>query len=225
MANSLSLAYPVDLIKNAKRTGPAFVSASGLDQQLLWDPSRVDLRTSAAQRSAMQSNPTLWRQAARAENWNTVILTGIGSISARSSTTSMAAPDWQLAEVTTHGYIFIRGTEADIPPPKIESIKEIDDTATAIRLAQLATRFDALHWNSPTRAFLAKAMELALNQPEVLANAATIAASQKRWHDALKLADKALARSPGSVHARLIRVAALDEIRPASAKPSMRRRP
>lgn len=211
MANSLSLAYPVDLIKNTKRTGPAFVSASGLDQQLLWDPSRVDLRTSAAQRSALQANPALWRQAARAENWNTVILTGIGSDFRPLLDHLMAAPDWQLAEVSNHGYIFIRGTEADIPPPKIESIKEADATATAIRLAQFAVRFDALHWNSPARTFLAQAMELAPNQPDVLANAATIAASQKRWHDALKLADKTLARSPGSVHARLIRVAALDE--------------
>lgn len=205
------LSYPLALMEMARsRDGqPAFSNPAALTYQLLWAPKTVDAEISL--RSSLGLDPGKWRQAARERQWQTVILAGPPAEYQALLDHLAASPDWRLAYVDNQGFLFVKGSGADVPAPVLEEIREPSEIEQAVYLAQLAERFDSLQWNGPSRSFLAQAFELAPQHPDVLSHAASIAARNKRWRDALKYSDMILKDRPADVHARLVRVLALDE--------------
>lgn len=208
---SSALAYPVDLLKELKATGKmkVFANMPSVAQQVLWAPETMK-KGDVAGWMALPGNPPAWRAKAREEGWDAVLLTGSTSEYAPLLAHLMAAPDWQLAAVTPHGYLFVTGAGPDVPVGEISVIGASQEEKAAW-MAGLALRFNALRWNEAARTFLTEALKEAPKNADVLSQAAAIAAERKQWRDALKYADDALAARPSDTYARLVRVLALNE--------------
>lgn len=212
VATNIGLSYPLDLLRAPQwESRPAFSNPSGLIFQLLWAPETVDTGTSFSDRAAFCLHPEKWRQAARRNGWRTVLLIGPRAEYQPLLEHLLPSPDWRLAKVGNHGFLFVKEIGEDAPAPAMEEIREPSSPEQAVRLAQLAARFNTLRWHEPSRRFLVRALETAPGHPDVLSYAADIAAENKRWHDALKYSDRILQGRPADVHARLVRVLALEE--------------
>jgi len=95
---------------------------------------------------------------------------------------------------------------------EIESFKLSHDLETALYLAQIAERFDAVRRTTEARSCIERALQLAPRNASVLAYAATFAAAHKRWQDAISLSNKALAVEPDFAQAKIVQALALLEI-------------
>lgn len=208
VSKNSGLTYPLALMEAARKHGrPAFANPAARTGQLLWAPETVD----AGSPQPLALDPGKWRQAARERQWQVVILAGPSPEYQPLLDHLMASPDWRLDHVDNQGFLFVKGQRADVQAPVPEDIHEPSKTEQAVHLAQLAERFDSLRWNAASRSFLAKAFEIAPQHPDVLSHAAAIAARNKRWRDALKYSELVLESRPANVHARLVRILALDE--------------
>lgn len=221
VTRSRELTGPFNLLDEWKG-GPLFVSRSALPFLLLRDPAAAKDLTEVAT-VKLANDPAAWREQLRKSDWQTVILTGPNIEFRPLLNHLLESPDWHLAAVTNQGYVFIRGAGAmphEFDPGKF---RLGSDRETAVYLAALADRYEALRDTRNARDCITCALKLAGNDATVLSYAAAIEAGHKRWADSLTYADRALAADPRSSYAMLLKALALLETgRPDKAEPLAR---
>jgi tetratricopeptide (TPR) repeat protein len=210
--HALPLLAPVELADALKNTSSQalFANATGLSQFLLFAPDAVG-RLTPQQAAALSINPPAWRKAARSAGWTAVALTGAAAEYRPLLEHLVTSSDWRLARVTNQGYLFLRGAGEPLPPLDPPTFRLASDRDTAIYLAQIAERYDAIRRPSDATACLDLALELAPNDVTVLSHAASFAAGRKRWQDAITYTGRALKQDPAFTHAKLVRSLALLE--------------
>lgn len=187
-----------------------FANAGTLSQFLLLAPDAVGKLT-PQQAAGLAVNPPDWRKAARLAQWNAVVLSGSATEYRPLLEHLITSSDWRLALVTNQGYLFLRNTGTPVKTIDIDNFKLGSDRDTAIYLAQLSERYDAVKRPSDASASLDRALELASDDVTVLSHAASFAAGRKHWQDAITYTGRALAKDPSSVHAKLVRALSLLE--------------
>lgn len=221
VTRSRELTGPFNLLDEWKG-GPLFVSRSALPFVLLRDPAAAKDLTEVAT-VKLANDPGAWREQLRKSDWQTVILTGPNIEFRPLLNHLLESPDWHLAAVTNQGYVFIRGAGAmphEFDPGKF---RLGSDRETAVYLAALADRYEALRDTRNARDCITCALKLAGNDATVLSYAAAIEAGHKRWADSLAYADRALAADSRSSYAMLLKALALLETgRPDKAEPLAR---
>lgn len=205
---SLQLIAPVDLVTAAKKIEAQTLFAN--------DEARAALYLFAPEKAhevpvtdpKLVTNPQAWRQALRENKWESVLLTG--SITRYRALLShlLASPDWHLAQVTNQGFLFLRGPGNQPATPEIENISLASDEETALYLAQLASRLDAVHHLPAAKSAMERALALSPGNVDVRSHAATLAAAHKKWHEAAAHASAALEADPDAAQPRLVRTLA-----------------
>jgi tetratricopeptide (TPR) repeat protein len=209
--SDLRLLVPLELADQIRGVGRErlFANPTALAQLLLLiaDSGRSLSTTDAAR---LSTNSSQWREGFRREKWDTVLLSGPLGEYRPLLDHLMASPDWHLASVTNHGFLFRYGS--GLPPRSLDSTFRCgSDRETAVYLAQIAGYYGAIRRTADARACIERALELAPENTSVLSHAATFAISQKRWQDAIGYSAKALASDHGLVHAKLVQALALFE--------------
>lgn len=190
--------------------GALFVNPSTLTPLLLFSPASAG-GTSPQQAAALALNPPAWRKALRGAGWQAVALSGpIGEFRPLLEHL-LLSPDWRLALVTNHGYLFLRESGTPAAPLNPALFQLGNDRETAIYLAQIAERYDAIRQPAAALNCMNRALELAPRDTSVLSHAATFAAGRKRWQDALSYSGRALTEDPDNAHAKLVRALAFLE--------------
>jgi tetratricopeptide (TPR) repeat protein len=207
----LRLLLPSDLADEVRWVGreKAFVNPTALRHLLLLLPNGtggVSLEDSAR----LALNPSQWRETFRRQRWPLVVLSGpIGEFRPLLDHL-LVSPDWHLAAVTNHGFLFRHG-----PGLPLRSLEETfqsgSDQATALYLAQIAGYYEAIRRTGDARACIERALSLAPENTTVLSHAANFAVAQRRWQDALAHSRNALEQNPNFGHAKLIQALALFE--------------
>ncbi len=187
-----------------------FANPTTLSQFLLFAPDAVGGVTPQLA-AALSVNPPAWRKALRETGWKAVALSGPVGEFRPLLDHLLTTPDWRLSLVTNHGYLFLRESGAPVKPLDPAAFRLGSDQETAIYLAQIAERYDAIRQPSAALKCLDEALELAPKNVTVLSHAATFAAGRKRWQDALAYSGRALAQNPDAAHAKLVRALAMLE--------------
>ncbi len=205
------LLLPSELAEQIRQVGreKVFANPTALTQLLLLLPDRgagVSLEDSAR----LSLNPSQWREAFRRQRWPTVVLSGrIGEYRPLLHHL-LVSPDWHLAVVSNHGFLFRHGP--GLPPRSLdETFRCGSDQETALYLAQIAGYYEAIRRSADARACLERAVKLAPDNTSVLSHAANFAVAQRRWQDAIDHSRKALENDPNLAHAKLVQALALFE--------------
>ncbi len=165
--------------------------------------------------------PSEWRAAQRSRQWDTVVLSGPLTEYRPLLNHLLISPDWQLTGFTNQGWVFTRGEGVSLVLPAADSIDLGNATETALYLAQLSAKFEAMGNPAAARASTERALELAPNEAEVRLHAANFAAARKRWQDVVTHAKAALKVSPGSATGHsLLALAMLESGDPGAARKS-----
>lgn len=214
--SDLRLLVPKDLADQVRTLDQArvFANPSGLAHLLLLAP---DLAGSISMGDSVRfsTNPAQWREGFRRARWNAVLLSGTLGEYRPLLDHLMDSPDWHLASVTNHGFLFRYGS--GLPVRSLDGTFRCgSDLETAGYLAQVSTYCDAIRRTSEARSCIERALELAPSDITVLSHAATFAAAHKRWQDAIRYSRAVLATDHSSAHARLVQSMALLETGEAS---------
>ena len=211
MASDFRLLLPLELADEIRPLGKeqVFANPTALRHLLLLLPngaSGVSLEDSAR----LALNPSEWREAFRRQRWPAVVLSGpIGEYRPLLDHL-LVSPDWHLASVTNHGFLFRHGP--GLPPRSLEEGSRFrSDHETALYLAQIAGYYEAIWRTGDARVCLERAVSLAPENTSVLSHAANFAVAQRRWQDALAHSRKALEKNPNLGHAKLVQALALFE--------------
>jgi tetratricopeptide (TPR) repeat protein len=209
--SDLGLLMPVELASQVRASEQAktFANPSALADLLLLAPRSAGI-VSMANSVRLSANPEHWREGFRREKWNTVLLSGPLGEYRPLLEHLMASPDWHLASVSNHGFLFRYGF--GLPAGSLdEAFRRPNDHDTALYLAQISGNYDAIRRTRDARACLERALALAPNDTTVLSHAATFAAAHKRWQDAIEYSQRALDKNPDSAHAKIVQALALVE--------------
>jgi tetratricopeptide (TPR) repeat protein len=210
VASDFRLLLPSELADEIRPLGKeVFANPTARRHLLLLLPnggSGVSLEDSAR----LALNPSEWREAFRRQRWPAVVLSGpIGEYRPLLDHL-LVSPDWHLASVTNHGFLFRHGP--GLPPRSLEEDFRLrSDHETALYLAQIAGYYEAIRRTGDARACLDRALSLAPENTSVLSHAANFAVVQRRWQDALAHSRKALEKNPNLGHAKLVQALALFE--------------
>ena len=209
--SDLKLAVPLELADQvrAREPGKAFANPSALAHLLLLAPSATGGLT-MADSARLSTNPAQWREGFRRTRWNAVLLSGPVGEYRPLLDHLMGSPDWHLASITNTGFLFLPGSGLSARPLD-GTFRCGTDRETAVYLAQISGYYDAIRRTFDARGCVERALELAPDSTTVLSHAATFAAAHKRWQDAVDYSARALERSPGSSHAKLVQALALLE--------------
>jgi len=205
------LLVPVELADQVRRLDQAkvFANPAALAHLLLLAPDSAG-SVSMADSVRLSMKPTQWREGFRRAKWNVVLLSGRVGEYRPLLDHLMGSPDWHLASVTNHGFLFRYGS--GLPARSLDgTFHYATDQETAVYLAQIAGYYDAIRRASDARACIERAIELAPNDITVVSLAATFAVAHKRWQDAIGYSRRALARDHGLAHAKLVQALALLE--------------
>lgn len=211
--HALPLLTPTELAEAVKDV-PAnalFANAGTLSQFLLLAPDAVG-RLAPQPAAALAINPPAWRKAARVAGWSAVALSGSTTEYRPLLEHLITSSDWRLARVSNQGYLFLRDTGTPAKSIDPETFRLGSDRDTAIYLAQIAERYDAIRRPADASACLDRALALAPDDVTVLSHAAAFASGRKRWQDAIAYTRRALEKDPTATHAKLVRSLALLEI-------------
>jgi tetratricopeptide (TPR) repeat protein len=211
VASDFRLLLPLELADEIRPLGKdqVFANPTALKHLLLLLPNGLSgLSLDDSARLAL--NPSQWREAFRRQRWAAIILSGpIGEYRPLLDHL-LISPDWHLASVTNHGFLFRHGP--GLPPrPLEERFRFRSDHETALYLAQIAGYYEAIRRTGDARACLERAVSLAPENTSVLSHAANFAVAQRRWQDALAHSRKALEKNPNLGHAKLVQALALFE--------------
>jgi tetratricopeptide (TPR) repeat protein len=209
--SDLRLLVPKELADQVRALdqAKAFANPSALAHLLLVAPSSAG-SVSMADAVRLSTNPSQWREGFRRAKWNAVLLSGTLGEYRPLLDHLMGSPDWHLASVTNHGFLFLHGS--GLPARSLDgTFRCATDLETAVYLAQISTYYDAVRRTSDARACIERALELAPNSVTVLSHAATFAAAHKRWQDTIGYSRRALAVDHGLAHAKLVQALALLE--------------
>jgi tetratricopeptide (TPR) repeat protein len=210
----LSLLAPLELTRQVRKFSREEIFAPPVAQAhlLLFAPD-VAGGISPEEAAKLVLNPPQWREALRSANWKAVLLTGPLAEYRPLLDHLITSPDWHLAALTNQGYLFLRGSGLPARSIDPETFQLSSDLETALYLAQISERYDAIRRSPDARACIDRAGKLAPDNATVLAHAATFAASHKRWQDAINLSNKALTIQPDFAQAKIVQALALLEIR------------
>jgi len=211
--SDLTLIAPLELITTARSSDktPLFATPTGQGYLLLFAPALGD-GSPPDKMAALSLNPPKWREALRTDRWQAALLAGPIAEYRPLLDHLITSPDWHLAAVTNQGYLFLRGPGQPAKSLEADTFHLNSTLETALYLAQIAERYDAIRRSKEARACMDRARELAPNNPTVLAHAATYAAAHKRWQDAIAYSNKALAVAPDFAQAKIVQALALIEI-------------
>ena len=209
-ASDLRLLLPSELADEIRPLGKeVFANPTALRHLLLLLPNGdggVSLKDSAR----LALNPSEWREAFRRQRWSAVVLSGPIGEYRPILDHLLVSPDWHLASVTNHGFLFRHGP--GLPARSLEEkFRFRSDHETALYLAQIAGYYEAIRRTGDARACLERAIGLAPENTSVLSHAANFAVTQRRWQDALAHSRKALEKNPNLGHAKLVQALALFE--------------
>lgn len=223
LVQSLALTQPIELAEAIAREKPGtvFATPTALNYLILQNPA---LATLNPERSAILSRKARrWREALRSANWRSAMLAGPNSEFTGLLDHLLTSPDWRLAQVSNQGYLFLR--EAGEPCPSLDptAIKLGSDRETALYLAQIAERYEAIRRTAEARAFSKIAVDMAPNDLQVLSHTAALEASRGKWHDAIVYCDRALKVDPTSSYLRLLKASCLLEVNQAAKAEQMAR--
>lgn len=204
------LSLPLDLMKSLpSNRGEIYTNPSARQSMILYGKA-IGLRPPPVEASAACRSPTAWRAAMRERGWSVVLLAGPVTEYRPLLEHLRNSPDWKLGFIANSGWVFFREPGPDAPLPSAESIDLGSSRETAIYLAQLSERYEAMQETPQARAAIERAMELAPRDPTVLLYSARFAAARRKWGDVVSRCDAALragSKDPGvhglSAHARL----------------------
>lgn len=166
-------------------------------------------------------SPSEWRAEQRSRQWDTVVLSGPLTEYRPLLNHLLISPDWRLTGLTNQGWVFKRGEGVPLVLPAVDSIEFGNTTETALYLAQLSAKFEAMGNPVLARASIERALDLAPREAEVRLHAANFAAARKRWQDVASHAKAALKASPRSATAySLLALAMLESGDPSAARNS-----
>jgi tetratricopeptide (TPR) repeat protein len=211
VASDLRLLLPLELADEIRPLGKeqVFANPTALKHLLLLLPNG-DGGISLEDSARLALNPSEWREAFRRHRWPAVVLSGPMGEYRPLLDHLLVSPDWHLASVTNHGFLFRHGP--GLPPRSLEeSFRFRSDHETALYLAQIAGYYEAIRRTGDARACLERAVSLAPENTSVLSHAANLAVAQRRWQDALAQSRKALEKNPNLGHAKLVQALALFE--------------
>jgi len=177
---------PFDLVGEAAQTR-AFYSPVALLVAAL-NGARGDLAASAR----LSLSPADWRKEARIHGWNTVVLSGPLASYRPLLAHLVASPDWRLAKISNTGFIFARDGGTPVSLPDTAVLQAGNKKQTARHLAQLSEKLDGAGYVPQARQAIARALELAPKDYEVLLYASQFAASRELWSDMTTYARRAL---------------------------------
>jgi tetratricopeptide (TPR) repeat protein len=140
----------------------------------------------------------------REKDWNVVVLAGPHGEFQPLLDHLLSSPDWRLEALANAGWLFKRERGPSNPLPKPEEVDLGNPLDTAIYLAQLSSRFDAMAAPVAARAAIERALELAPNDAIVRLHAAYFALERERWQDVVSHARAALRTSPASPQAHAL---------------------
>jgi tetratricopeptide (TPR) repeat protein len=211
-ASDLRLLLPSELADEVRPLSgeKVFANPTALRHLLLLLPAQEGGGVSPEDSARFALNPSQWREAFRRQRWPAVVLSGpIGEYRPLLDHL-LVSPDWHLASVTNHGFLFRFGP--GLPPRALEETFQFgSDHGTALYLAQIAGYYEAIRRTGDARACLERALRLAPENTSVLSHAANFAVAQRRWQDALAHSRKALESNPSLGHAKLVQALALFE--------------
>lgn len=210
---ALPLSAPVEeaAIARNKPVGSVFANSSALPFLSLFAPGAVHSMT-PGQAADLTADPRLWRQEMRKSKWQTTVLSGPTTEIRPLLDHLLSSPDWALVKISNQGYVFERIGEAPpLPAFQPTSINLTFSSATAVYLAQIAERYDAIRRSSEAQAAMERALEFAPKNPVVLSHAASLEASHRRWQKALAYCDQTLTLDPGNTFAGLLKAVCLLE--------------
>jgi tetratricopeptide (TPR) repeat protein len=209
--SDLSLLIPAELADQVRALNQAktFANPSALAHLLLLTSDSVE-RVSMADSVRLSSDPGQWREGLRGAKWNAVLLSGALGEYRPLLDHLNGSPDWHLASITNHGFLFLHGS--GLPARSLDgTFRCATDLETAIYLGQISTYYDAIRRTADARACIERALQLAPNNITVLSHAASFAAAHKRWQDAIGYSRAALAIDDRLSHAKLVQALALLE--------------
>jgi cytochrome c-type biogenesis protein CcmH/NrfG len=181
---------PADLVALVPDGARVHVNPSARQAVVLFGSARgivpVDLP------GGFPADPTAWRTSLRADPVATVLLAGSVNEFRDLLGHLFESPDWRLAGMTHHGWVFSRDAGLDAPVPDVAAITLKSDTDTARCLAMLSDRLDAMHAAAAAREALKRALEIAPDDPQVLLHDARFQMARGRWNDVLSRATAAL---------------------------------
>ena len=211
--SNLKLIAPVELIEALGQLDPAelFATVNGQANLLLFAPS-VAGGLAPDQAAVLSRNPQKWREVLRTKKWQAALLTGPLTEYRPLLDHLATSPDWHLGAINNQGYLFRRGSGPPVKLLDAGTFQLSTDDETAVYLAQIAERYDAVSRVTEARACMDRAEKLAPDNPGVLAYAATFAAAHRRWQDAITYSNKALALEPDFAQAKIVQALALIEL-------------
>ncbi len=190
----LRLAAPMELAGLVKGDGVRIFANPSAHATLIL--SGVVPGTSPIDSAILATQPSRWRAALREKEWNVVVLAGPHGEFQPLLDHLLASPDWRLEALTNLGWLFKRERGPSNPLPKPEEIDLGDNRDSAIYLAQLSSRFDAMTSTVPARTAIQRALELAPKDATVQLHAAHFALERERWQDVVSHARRALRANP-----------------------------
>ncbi len=147
------------------------------------------------QRAMMLASPVAWREKTRENPVSAVLISGRPAEARPLVTHLLSSPDWHLQHVDETGLLFLRGAGPRYSPPAPDDA-EVPAALQARALARMAVHLDEAGLKTPAREYAEAALELLPDDPNVLADAASVSASQGRWEQCRLLAEKALKANP-----------------------------
>ncbi|HEY5812946.1 MAG TPA: hypothetical protein VIT23_09875, partial [Terrimicrobiaceae bacterium] len=150
--SDLRLFVPLELVEEVHRSDPikVFANPAALGHLLLLAPDLAG-GISIPESVRLSRNSSQWREGFRRAKWNVVLLSGpIGEYRPLLDHL-LASPDWHLASVTNHGFLFRYGS--GLAAPSLEnSFRGATEQDTAVYLAQIASYYDAIRRSAEARA-------------------------------------------------------------------------
>jgi hypothetical protein len=202
---------PVDLIESVVDVNPGNVWIHPSARRLLVGAG-VPVGAADPLDDLAAKDPAIWRDQNRAQRFDAVVVAGTWSEIGPLAAHLHGSPDFFIDRIDPWGIVFRRGVPQPWQIPDVEGVGSgeppIDRAATLSRLAMI---YQVLGENRSAQQAIAAAMELAPDDPNVLARKATIDLLRGRFVDAVSGADLVLENSPRHVAALQIKAQALSK--------------
>jgi len=188
----LRLSIPLELVEAIPADrGEVYTNPSARQALALLGDARGISPPSIDSATRCQS-PAEWRVAMRERGWTGAMLVGPLQEYRPLLDHLLTSPDWRLDRVANSGWLFLREAGADSELPEVEDIELTSPRETALYLAQLSDRFEAMGETPRAREAIERALELAPRNPTVLLHAARFAVARSRWGDVISRCNAAI---------------------------------
>lgn len=175
----IDLALPLALFSEfPEASGEFFVNPSARPAAALLARGHR-LQPCSLEDALLASDPPRWRERLRAARWSAVLLAGPPAECAPLLDHLAASPDWHLAAISHHGWLFFRG-KGPVDGPEILGSSG-SALSRAIAQAQLAERLAMAGKGRQAEAALNEALKNGRQSPHVRYYAGRVAARWSQW--------------------------------------------